>query len=398
TGFALVDGGAYVGHGSELLLLKDTDDDGRADSREVIFTGFGTGDTHQNINSLTWSPGGELLFCQGLHTFSRVETPWGIERLEEHGVWRLRPQRRQLHAFYGGCGANPWGIAFGNWGQPFIKGNGPAVAEALAGMVHTGRWQKAMTIGHTQVRGMMIAFADSPHLPEDIREDLVIAGYYGRLVHRMGVVPDGSGHRGITKPPLLTSSHNGFRPVDICLGPDGAIYVADWYNPIIGHYQASLRHPNRDKTHGRIWRITAKDRPLDTPPALAEMDAAQLCKQLQSKVLWVRQQAKWRLMQLPADEVIKALNTWLAGLDTSNPDYEHYLYEAIGLFEAHEIVNQPLLERLLKSKDHRARAYAMRVAGRWHDRLESPLEYLKRGVEDKHPRVQLEAIVACSEV
>ncbi|MFP6881168.1 MAG: hypothetical protein VCA34_09465 [Roseibacillus sp.] len=75
TGFALGNGGVYLGEGADLVFLTDRDGDGRADQREVIFTGFGTGDTHQNINSFTWSPGGELLFGQGLHNFSRVETP-----------------------------------------------------------------------------------------------------------------------------------------------------------------------------------------------------------------------------------------------------------------------------------------------------------------------------------
>ena len=87
TGFALGHGGAYIGQGNDLLHLVDADGDDKADSRRVLLSGFGTGDTHQNINSLTWSPGGELFFCQGLHSFSRVETPWGIRRLDEHGSW-----------------------------------------------------------------------------------------------------------------------------------------------------------------------------------------------------------------------------------------------------------------------------------------------------------------------
>ena len=118
TGFSLGHGGAYIGQGNDLLHLEDTDGDNKADSRRVLLTGFGTGDTHQNINSFTWSPGGELLFCQGLHAFSRVETPWGISRLDEHGSWRLRPRRLQLHGFRRTSdGGNPWGIAFGNWGR-----------------------------------------------------------------------------------------------------------------------------------------------------------------------------------------------------------------------------------------------------------------------------------------
>jgi len=118
TGFALGNGGVYLGEGDDLIFLQDTDGDDQADSRELILSGFGTGDTHQNINSFTWSPGGELLFCQGLHNFARVETPWGIVRMDEHGVWRLRPKRRQLHAFRGGSGQNPWGSPSANGASP----------------------------------------------------------------------------------------------------------------------------------------------------------------------------------------------------------------------------------------------------------------------------------------
>ena len=82
TGFALGHGGAYIGNSDDLIHVRNTDDDDQVDAREIIFTGFGTGDTHQNINSFAWSPGGELYFSQGLHCFSRVQTPWGIRRLD----------------------------------------------------------------------------------------------------------------------------------------------------------------------------------------------------------------------------------------------------------------------------------------------------------------------------
>ena len=69
-------------------------------------------------------------------------------------------------------------------------------------------------------------------------------------------MPDGAGWRASDVPALITSTHESFRPVDAKFGPDGALYVTDWYNPIIGHYQSSFRHPDRDKEHGRIWRVT----------------------------------------------------------------------------------------------------------------------------------------------
>ncbi|MCP4857296.1 MAG: c-type cytochrome [Fuerstiella sp.] len=403
TGFALGHGGAYVGQGNDLLHLRDTDGDEKADTRRVLLTGFGTGDTHQNINSLTWSPGGELLFCQGLHSFSRVETPWGISRLDEHGSWRLRPKRLQLHGFRRTSGGgNPWGIAFGNWGEPFVKSNGTTIGELLPTMVSSDRissyWGGNMAIGGTRIKSMIIEFAESPHLPDDIQGEMLIAGYFARDVNRLTREVDSSGHRLSLQPNLVTSSHNAFRPVDIRIGPDGAIYIADWFNPIIGHYQASFRHPDRDKTHGRIWRVTAKGRPLAKAPDLSKMNATELCEQLKSDWRYVRYQAKRQLADLPKDKVIPAVTNWLETLDQSDPNVEHHLYEAIGVFESHEVINRSLLEGLLKAKNYRARAYATRVAGRWHDRLESPLELLKQSAADQNARVRLEAIVACSDI
>ncbi|MEO1997119.1 MAG: PVC-type heme-binding CxxCH protein, partial [Planctomycetaceae bacterium] len=360
TGFALGSGGAYVGQGNDLLLLQDTNGDGQSDVRRVLLTGFGTGDTHQNINSLTWSPGGELLFCQGLHSFSRVETPWGISRLDEHGSWRLRPRRLQLQGFRRTSGGgNPWGIAFGNWGEPFVKSNGPGISELLPGLVSVERtasfWGGEMKIGQTRIKSMIIEFAESPHLPDDIQGEMLVAGYFARDVNRFQWKPQGAGHQLKPRPNLLSSSHNAFRPVDIRMGPDGAIYIADWFNPIIGHYQASFRHPDRDKTHGRIWRITAKNRPLARAPDLSRMGADMLCQQLASDWRYIRYQAKRRLADLPQAEVVAALEDWLDEVDPTRPHFEHHLYEALGVFESHEVVNRPLLERLLVAKDHRAR-------------------------------------------
>lgn len=399
TGFALGHGGAYIGEGHDLIHVKDTDGDGKVDKRELIFTGFGTGDTHQNINSFAWSPGGELFFCQGLHCFSYVQTPWGNRVLEEHGSWRMRPLRRQLNSYRRTSGGgNPWGYAFGDWGEPFIKSNSPGVSELLPSLVQTdhiggGFWGGSMQIGSTKIKSMIIEIVDSPHLPDDLQEDFLIAGYFARNIARLRPHLDGAGHRLERLEPILTSTHNAFRPVDLSTGPDGALYVADWFNPIIGHYQASLRHPDRDVKHGRIWRITAKDRPFLKSPRIGEMNADQLAAQLASPRRRNRQLAKLRLMDLPKEEALKATRKWVAG--TRN---EHHLFEAIGVFESHEVVNAELLDRLLNAKDHRARAYATRVAGRWHDRLDDPLKRLRQSAKDPHPRVRLETIIAASDV
>src|SRR4029078_9093002 len=87
-------------------------------------------------------------------------------------------------------------------------------------------------------------------------------------VYRVAVSEDGSGLKGETKEDLISSSHPNFRPICISTGPDGAIYFADWHNPIIGHMQHHLRDPNRDHAHGRIYRMTYEGRPLTQAPKI----------------------------------------------------------------------------------------------------------------------------------
>lgn len=385
-GFALGDGGVYLGEGPDLVFLRDSDGDDKADSREVIFSGFGTGDTHQNINSFTWSPDGELLFCQGLHCFSRVETPWGIKRLDEHGVWRMRPRSRQLHAFRGGSGQNPWGISFGHWGEPFVKGNNNAVSEFLPIMIDTTHFQRPLDIGGTRIKSMICEIVHSPILPDDLQGDILIAGYFGHLIDRLDMSRDGSGHRGELQAPLIKTSHPSFRPVDIQTGPDGALYIADWYNPIIGHYQASLRHPNRDKTHGRIWRLAAEDsKPLPTTD-LTKLRTPQLLERLRDTFLAERKRIRAELSN--RDDVIPALKDW------AKTDAEHF--EALALHAWQESPNPELLGQALIAESAGLRAFATRLVGRWHDRIEQPMELLCKTTVDPDPRVRLEAIVALS--
>ena len=391
TGFALGEGGVFIGEGQNLIFLRDINGDDRADERTELFSGFGTGDTHQNINSFAWSPDGELLFCQGLHCFSRVETPWGIERLNEHGVWRLRPRRKQFHAYRGGSGQNPWGISYGQWGEPFVKGNNSELSELLPVMVATDRLHRPLDIGRTQIKSMICEIVDSPALPKDLQGDVLIAGYFGHLVDRLDMSIDGSGHKGVLQDPLIRTGHSSFRPVDIRTGPDGALYVADWYNPIIGHYQASLRHPNRDKVHGRIWRVSAKGHARLPVTDLTTRSIPQLLQRLAPTFLSERKRIRTELSSRDRKEVIAALDAWVPQLKT---DRERF--EALAVYGWQEAVNVDLLDQALKAKEPGLRGYATRMVGRWHDRMEGALERVQKSVNDGHPRVRLEAVVAAS--
>jgi putative heme-binding domain-containing protein len=396
TAMELGDGGVYVGQNTEVLFLKDTDGDGKADQRRVLLSGFGNGDSHQTINSFVWSPDGELYFGHGDGCESRVETPWGASNLFNAGFYRLRPRRSQLLPFLEGHmgPGNPWGVAFDNWGQIFSVDGAGGVTYLTPGQVSTTHRVRFNRIGDPG--GYCgIGYLDGRHVPESMHGDFVVGDFKANRIKRFSVRHEGAGFSLQWKDPVLHSRHRNFRPVDVKVGPDGAIYVVDWYNPITCHQDDAYRDPKRDKAHGRIWRISSK-KPTVKPPNLAEASINELLDALTAPERWTRYQAKRALTEHDTVAVAKALNAWVRALDPKLPNYEHHLYEALGTYATIEVVRPGLLGRLLQAKDYRARAFATRVTGRWHDRLNDPLTLLARRIADEHPQVRLEAVLACS--
>ncbi len=415
------DGGVFVCDFDQILHLRDTNGDGRADVRRVVLSGFGIGDTHQLANSISHGPDGSLWFTQGLHAFSRVETPWGIARLDRSAVWRLRPRQLRLDGFFGGgmAGANCWGVAFDDFGQVFHKsGDRPHGYWTVPGMVRGAsplgsgsstsadasyanspeQYHSVGPLFETTPKTTSIDFIGTRALPDDIQGCAVIGGYFGGVIELHRLSDAGSGYKSTQLPKLVKSTSTSFRPVDVSVGPDGAIYAADWFNPMIGHYQTSYTDPRRDKTHGRIWRITATGRSPIRQPNLATMTLTGLLDQLRSNERWTRQQAKRLLAHAPSAEVLRATDAWLAALPKLHQEDERLLLEVIGVYEAHEAPRSTLLNQLLSAKDARVRAYGTRVVGAWADRLPNAVDLLRQRAVDEHPRVRLEAVVAASYV
>src|SRR5207248_1849797 len=197
------------------------------------------------------------------------------------------------------------------------------------------------------------------HFPEAWQGALIVGGYINNAVWALKISDDGAGFSLEDLPPLVKSSSRSFRPVDVKFGPDGALYLCDWYNPIIGHYQASFRDPNRDKTHGRIWRVTATGRPLTQPPRLADAAVMELLDHLKSTDRWTRRFAKRVLADRPTEQVAAALKVW-----TGRPGLsDQACVDALGVYQSHEVVAPSLLARLCRSANPGARAYAASVAG-----------------------------------
>jgi putative heme-binding domain-containing protein len=399
TGIEVAPNGIYVGQGTQLLLLSDTDGDNVADKRETILSGFGNGDTHQTSNSFAWSPGGQLYWCQGDGIESRVETPWGVSRLFQAGVFRLKPERMQLEGLlddFMGPG-NPWGIAFDDWGQPIVIDGAGGVTHLGPAMIPSPYRLRLPTIGRPG--GYCgIDLAAHPSLPESMQGDFLIGDYKPNSVSRFSLQKDGASYDVIWKKPLIVSTDEFFRPVDVKMGPDGAIYVCDWYNTVICHQDDSYRHTARDKGHGRIWRVASKNHKPRPATKLAENSIPELVNNLGSKDRWLREQSKRQLVNRDRRAVIDELDRWTGSIKSSLPNSAFDHLQALMMNETIERINASLLNDCLSAEDPRVRAYAARTVGRWHDRLAQPLNLLESLTEDSDYQVRLEVILACGNI
>ncbi|MEO5822752.1 MAG: PVC-type heme-binding CxxCH protein, partial [Vicinamibacteraceae bacterium] len=402
TGFALGDGGVYVSQQPNLMFLQDTDGDDRADVRRIVLHGFGTEDSHHAIHAFQWGPDGALYFQEGTFLHSQVETPYGPVRVDYASVFRYEPRTEKLSVFVTYPFANPWGHVIDGWGQNFVSdaSNGYNYwGTAFSGHVDYPNKQKPMrewTL--TRVRPTSGSeFVRSRHFPESAQGNFLFNNTIGfQGIKQYKTVEEGSGFVGVEVEPLLQSTDPNFRPVAMQFGPDGALYVVDWFNPLVGHMQYSLRDPRRDKTHGRVWRITAKGRPLLARPVIHGATIAQQLDLLKAYEDRTRYQARLALRDRPTAEVLPAVQQWIDGLDAKDPELEHHLLEALWVHEHHDAVNQPLLKRLLAAKEFRARAGAVRVLQHWFDRIDGAMGLLATMVRDEAPRVRLEAVRALS--
>jgi putative heme-binding domain-containing protein len=401
TGVEPGDGGAYVANSTELVHLMDTDGDGKADRKRIVLSGFGTEDTHHILHSFRWGPDGMLYFNQSIYIHSHIETPYGVRRLEAGGVWQFRPEAMQLEVFLRGF-CNPWGHHFDRWGQSFVTDGafGEGINYGLPGASYVfakdaTRLLPGLNPGSPKHCGLEIV--SGRHLPDAWRGNAITNDFRGHRVCRFVLSEDGAGYASREMPELIKTNHAAFRPVDVKMGPDGAIYIADWYNPIIQHGEVDFRDPRRDHTHGRIWRVTAKGRPLVERPRLVGALVEELLDALKAPEDWTRHFAK-RVLKERGAVILPALASWVQKLDSADPNYEHHLLEALWTYQALDVVDGNLLAKLLHARDHHARAAATRIVSYWYARLPDPLQLLATQVIDPHPQVRLEAVRALGKI
>ena len=410
TGFELGQGGAYVAVQPDILFLKDTDGDDKADVRVRQLVGFDTADSHHGLGAFEWSPGGTLHCMEGIFKYSGIETYNGPIRSREGAVWSYQPRSEHFDIYSTFNFTNPWGHVFDKWGQDFVT-------DGTSGQ----HFYMTPITGHidfpNRLRGRRnkkekpypqflekiarpsagVEIVSSRNFPKEAQGDYLVNNVIGLLgIMQYGLKDDESGIGGDYKGNLVECTYGNFRPVDLQFGPDGALYICDWQNALIGHLQHNLRDPNRDHSHGRIWRIRYTGNELVKAEAIDDLPANKLVDLLKAPEDRMRYRVRRELAARQSSDVLPAVAAFVASVDKSSVADQHHLLEALWVQQSHLAVDEGLLKHLLRSPDFRARAAATDVLASWRSHLKDPLALLKVQANDEHPRVRLEAVRACS--
>ena len=403
-GFEFAPEGVYVSQGMDLVLLKDTDGDDKADAKEIVFSGFDDHDTHHAISAFCADPSGAILMGEGTFLHSNIETAYGPIRSSNGGFFRYSPQNRRLERTARLSIPNPWGIAFDEWGQDFfLDTSDPNFRWMLPGSVNVPYGEFTPNPENLLERKAMVRptagleFISSRHFPDEVQGDALISnciGFQGTKQHQM--LEEGTEFKSKFRHDLIVSKDPNFRPVDMEFAPDGSLYVVDWHNMLIGHAQHNARDPLRDHSHGRIYRITYPSRPLVKPARVAGASIPELLENLKLPEYRTRYRTRRELRGRNADEVAKALKSWVASLDQKDANCEKYLVEALWVNWGISRFDESLLLKLVDAKSYKARSAAVRYIRYNGDKVSNSLFLLKDAIKDEHGRVRLEAMVAAS--
>ena len=404
VGFEITQEGVFVSQGTNLVLLKDTNGDDKADSKEIIYSGFDDHDSHHEIHAFVSDESGAIYMGEGVFLHTNVETPYGTVRGTNGGFYRFNPTRRHLERVAQLSIPNPWGIAFDRWGQNFFaETSGPDVRWMMPGSV-LNRYGEANHKSYNLIEEAHrvrptsgLEFISSRHFPDEVQGDMLInntIGFLGMKQHQ--IWDDGTGYKSKHRVDLVKSEDRNFRPVDMEFAPDGSLYFIDWHNILIGHMQHNARDPLRDHTHGRIYRITYPSRPLVKPAKVFGASIDELLENLKLPEYRTRYRTRRELRGRNVADVIAKTKAWVAKLDKNDSNYEHHALEAMWVTWGMNKIDQVLLGQLLKAKDYHVRAAAVRAVRYNGHQLPNQAALLTQAAQDKHGRVRLEAIVAAS--
>lgn len=391
TGFEFWGGGVLVAAPPEIWFLKDIDGDDKADVKIRMLQGVSSADTHHSANAVVMGPDGWLCWSRGIFNVANFETPTQTFRSGASGVHTFNPRTFETE-FRFPIGPNPHGDVFDQWGYQFASDgtSGTGSYVNIGKGVGNKKWY-VKRVRPVPATGIL----SSSHFPEEHEGNFLICnaiGFLGVLQHQ--VKYNGADITAEEVEPIVFSSDPNFRPSDVEVGGDGALYISDWHNVLIGHMQHNMRDPNRDHEHGRIYRVTYKGRDLVKPAKMKGKPIADVCENFFAKEDSTRYRARLELTGRTADEISKDVTAFASKLDVGQADDAQALLECLWVFEEQRIPNRELLRTVFKAAEPRVRAAAIRTLGHWGAKVDDWESTLIAASQDESALVRAEAVKA----
>ncbi|MEY2598275.1 MAG: hypothetical protein RLZZ142_534 [Verrucomicrobiota bacterium] len=393
-GIAFHERGVVVSAQPRLWVMQDTDGDGRADVRSELLRGVDVTDSHHG-GMIAADPLGHIWFCDGVFHRSQIETPFGTVRGVDATTYRLDPRTGRVWSEWQSQTPNPWKMTFNRQGMPFQMYGDGLVLDGLQltwtplGAYHP--FAHAKTLGYGKGSGAQTI--SSPNFPEEYQQGMASAALLGQyLVAISKYRADAGPFVASDRLDVLRSENPAFRPVDVAFGMDGGMYVADFCSKIIGHAQHPMRDPLWNHEFGRIWRVVSKQKPVVREwPQIEGASVDALLGLLRHPQDLVREHARIALRRAWA-EAGPALEKWVAGLDRKEASFGQCMLEALWVCESKGEVRPAWLEEVLRDRDPLVRVAAVQLLRFQAAALPQLSQWLMEGAADPHPRVRMAVV------
>lgn len=352
-----------------VYYFRDANHDDVLDGIDTLLGPFGHDDTHGMINNFARGYDGWIYGCHGFSNTSTIAAKEGDSITMVSGnTFRFDAQGQRLEqTTYGRV--NPFGYAFDEWGylysadchskplyQIVPQGDYPHFGKKPPSLGF-GPEMMDFNLGSTAIAGL--ALYGHQQFPEEYQNCFYAGDVVTCRVDRMAFDFQGSTPKAEKREPLLVSKDPWFRPVDVKVGPDGAIYVADFYNKIIGHYEVALDHQGRDRKSGRIWKITYEGDDVSDYNEDYTMNSSvgDLISGLNSDVLQTRMLCADILVDNYGPQCERELRSVLLDRDVSSNTFIH------GMWILHRLGRLPdnILNRALSHNDPRVQVHGIRI-------------------------------------
>lgn len=422
TGLALGNGGVYVGQAPELLFLQDTDGDDKADKRTVLKTGFGLEDRHELLNGFLWGPDGWLYMTHGVFTHSKVRDPNdpnddGV--VMNAAIGRYHPRTKKFEVFADGT-SNPWGMDFDRGGNFFVSAcvidhlfhMHPGGLYARQGGTPANPYAYELLPSIVDHRHHMAAYAGAAiyqgdQYPESYRGSIFIGNIHDNAIHQDRLTPDGSSFKASFVQDLVRANDGWFMPVSTQVGPDGNVWIMDWYDRYPCYQNANADPEGVDREHGRIWRVVytgeKKGAPVPSRPDanmdLARLGSPELVKLLEHPNNWQRRTAQRLLSErrdLPGSNTLHD-DTALHVMMKKGPTLEARL-AALWTLHSAGFLDDGTLDAPAEDPEPALRAWAARITGERGYPLGDAIKRLSKLAKDPDPTVRLAVATAARQL